>query len=335
MSVTDDAAPKTAPDDGESQGKERAYIDEFGFLVNTQAAQPPPPRQRDRDQEAQKTDQWMRMLSRWPQTVSDYPTLRRRVRRGLPCSLRGYIWQMLLGSRALGFQMPGLYEELQKREMDRDLAEIARRDLARTFPMHSLFLGADGVGQRQLFRVLSAFAVYDPRVGYCQGMGFVAATLLTQMPEEDAFWAFLVLMKSERYDLAGLYLPGFPLVQRSFAQLRFLLGYYCPRLAEHLNAEGVDVSFFASQWFMTLFVYQFPFRLLLPVWDLFILDRWKAVMRVSLALLMSEEEALRGMTMEGILRYMKQIHEGRDPRQLIHQACGLKMVTNRRLERIR
>jgi len=310
--------------------KERSYVDRFGFLLNTSAAQPIP---QDRAREHQATDQWIRMLCDWPRAVADYPTIRRRTRRGLPPSLRGLIWQLLLGSRALKMRHPGLYASLLEREMDKGLCEIAKRDLSRTFPTHALFLGADGIGQRQLFRVLRAFAVYDPRVGYCQGMGFIAATLLTQMGEEDAFWAFVVLMKSAKYDLAGLYLPGFPRLQRAFEQFRLLLKRYCKPIAEHLTREGVDVSFFASQWFMTLFVYQFPFPLLLPVWDLFIVDGWKGIMRVALELLETEKEGLLRRRMESLLPFLKQLHEGKEGIKLVQGGFRFK-VTNRRLDQL-
>lgn len=43
-------------------------------------------------------------------------------------------------------------------------------------------------GQASLRRVLRAYSLYDTDVGYCQGMNFIAATLITFMEEEEAFW---------------------------------------------------------------------------------------------------------------------------------------------------
>ena len=39
-------------------------------------------------------------------------------------------------------------------------------------------------GQASLFRVLKALSVFDPEVGFCQGMPFVAGMLLLYMGEE-------------------------------------------------------------------------------------------------------------------------------------------------------
>ena len=67
-------------------------------------------------------------------------------------------------------------------------------DLPRTYPHHILFTPSSGVrhegpasslpveagmsrGQKGLRDVLRAYACYDPRVGYCQGMAFVGKNL--------------------------------------------------------------------------------------------------------------------------------------------------------------
>ncbi len=46
------------------------------------------------------------------------------------------------------------------------------KDLPRTFSGHPVM---EGGGKRALRRVLAAFAMHDPKVGYCQGMNFIAA----------------------------------------------------------------------------------------------------------------------------------------------------------------
>jgi len=38
--------------------------------------------------------------------------------------------------------------------------------------------------QRSLSNVLKVYAIHDPEVGYCQGMGFTTALLLMYMEEE-------------------------------------------------------------------------------------------------------------------------------------------------------
>ncbi|KAJ1472899.1 rab-GTPase-TBC domain-containing protein [Baffinella frigidus] len=46
-----------------------------------------------------------------------------------------------------------------------------------------------------LRRVLSAYCIRDRRVGYCQAMNFVAATLLLVLEEDDAFWVLCCVLE--------------------------------------------------------------------------------------------------------------------------------------------
>ncbi|KOB72145.1 putative rab6 gtpase activating protein, gapcena [Operophtera brumata] len=52
------------------------------------------------------------------------------------------------------------------------------RDITRTFPAHGFYREDGGLGQDSLLRLARAYAVYDEEVGYCQGLSFLAATLL-------------------------------------------------------------------------------------------------------------------------------------------------------------
>ena len=101
------------------------------------------------------------------------------------------------------------YQLLDEDRGNEDVATIDQieRDLNRTFPTHirfreengffflfffnwSIFLtsfffpnNTIGLGQQALGRVLRAYAKYNPKLGYCQGMGFIAALFLMMMEE--------------------------------------------------------------------------------------------------------------------------------------------------------
>ena len=76
------------------------------------------------------------------------------------------------------------------------------RDLNRTFHTEK-FNSIDG--QTQLGRLLGVIAYVRPEIGYCQGMNFVVASLLTILENEElAFWSFIVLL--DDFELNSLYL---------------------------------------------------------------------------------------------------------------------------------
>jgi len=81
-------------------------------------------------------------------------------------------------------------------------------DVPRTINSHIMFRKRYRGGQRLLFRVLHALALYFPETGYVQGMASLAATLLCYFDEARAF-VMLVRMWTLR-GLDKLYEPGFP-----------------------------------------------------------------------------------------------------------------------------
>ena len=67
------------------------------------------------------------------------------------------------------------------------------KDLPRTFPK-----GVPGCSTKKtmLRRVLAAYALRNPSVGYCQGLNFVAGMLLKSgMDEEDAFYSLCTVVE--------------------------------------------------------------------------------------------------------------------------------------------
>ena len=53
------------------------------------------------------------------------------------------------------------------------------KDLHRQFPFHEMFMQRSGGGQEDLFRVLKAYSVHNPKVGYEMSDCFMADDLLT------------------------------------------------------------------------------------------------------------------------------------------------------------
>jgi Rab-GTPase-TBC domain len=47
-----------------------------------------------------------------------------------------------------------------------------------------MFAQSNGEGQKNLRKILRAYALYNPVLGYCQGMGMIAGLLLMRMPPE-------------------------------------------------------------------------------------------------------------------------------------------------------
>ena len=85
-----------------------------------------------------------------------------------------------------------------------------------------------------------------------------------------------------------------PFLVESFDALREVLGKQLPKLAGHLEAHGVDVSLFATQWFLCLGLDQsMPFDMSLRLIDAICFERSaRPLFCVTLALLSRGSEAL-------------------------------------------
>lgn len=260
--------------------------------------------------------------------------MRRRVEQsgGLHCfpTLRRVVWGFFTGtvqrSPSQVEVQRAQYRQLVAQVADPDVADVILRDLGRTMPSHCLFRDLVSPGQTSLCRILHAYSIFDPVVGYCQGMGFLAATLLLHMSEEDSFWVLVHMMHGPQFAMRRLYLPGFPMLQQFFCVLRHLIARLEPSLHRHLNAEGVDVAFFASQWFMTLFACQLPMRLVGRVWDLFFSRGWPVVFQVALATLHWDAASLLELPMEGILLFLREAHEQKLDDELIQRALDVPVT---------
>ncbi|GIL83255.1 hypothetical protein Vretifemale_12097 [Volvox reticuliferus] len=161
------------------------------------------------------------------------------------------------------------------------------KDLPRTFPGLTLM---EVSGRPALRRVLAAYSLHNSRVGYCQGLNFVAGTLLLFLDEEDAFWCLCALLEDI---LKGYYDVDMMAMQVDQRVFKRLVSEHFPKLAAHLGGLGADVSCVFVQWFLCVFVNFLPIEACLRVWDALFYYRSPTVLfKTALALLEVFDPAL-------------------------------------------
>ncbi|KAI0035883.1 RabGAP/TBC [Vararia minispora EC-137] len=218
------------------------------------------------------------------------------IERGIPDTLRGMVWQLMSASKDP--ELEATYIRLIKETSPHEKAIM--RDLGRTFPHHAFFTDGQGIGQENLFNVLKAYSLHDPQVGYCQGLPFVVAVLLLNMPDEEAFSLLVRLMHS--YDLRGHFLPEMPKLQlRLFDRL---IEELLPVLHLHFVRQGIKSSMFCSQWFLTLFSYRFPLEVVYRIFDNCLASGIEAIFGFALALLQQNEEKLLAVKFDDLVAFL-------------------------------
>jgi hypothetical protein len=253
--------------------------------------------------ESARAEKWVSMLSNWD-LCERKGLVRQRFRKGLPDQLRGMMWKRICRADELKRSHPNLFEELLVQDSPHE-GQIAR-DITRTFTSHSMFREKGGVGQKRLFNVLKAFSVFNPEVGYCQGMGYLSATLMIYMSDEDTFACLVALC--QQFGMAGLFKPGFPLLLEYFFVHERLLAKHVPRLAAHFEHEMIVAGLYATHWYTTLFSYTLPFRYVVRIMDLFLVDGFKMIFRVAITLLKLHRNELQGQSFDVIVAKMKALN---------------------------
>lgn len=186
ISATDPQPSASSSDDAiivydkskSSQSKpvdETTSKDRYGFYVNDDFHKSlsitPQEMEARRIKEAERAEKWMRMIKKGFPFLYKYrkAKLKRRVRKGIPDTIRSVAWYNLSGAEGFRSKLPPIANIDTDSLTERVVDEI-ERDVDRTFPRHFLFQEKDGIGQRSLRRILQMYAVIDPEVGYCQGM---------------------------------------------------------------------------------------------------------------------------------------------------------------------
>ncbi|KAJ5360805.1 hypothetical protein N7517_009996 [Penicillium concentricum] len=261
--------------------------------------------------------------------------VKRFVRKGIPPEFRGAAWFYYAGGYELLNRNIGQYDDLVARAMSspsNDDKEHIERDLHRTFPDNLHFKPEPTAEQAEhsgssnanysnvttetqmiqsLRRVLYAYALHNPKVGYTQSLNFITGMLLLFLPEEKAFWMLHII--------AADYLPGTHEISLEGANidlwiLMVLLRDSMPAIYSKIAAMGgtpsgrgkmppltvnsrlPDITLGLTNWLMSVFIGSLPLETTLRVWDVFFYEGSKTFFRVSLAIFKSCEKDILGVT---------------------------------------
>lgn len=136
---------------------------------------------------------WDKVEARLPHSEK----MRQMVKQGIPHSLRGQIWMRIAGALEKKHQSDLTYKEVVKASSNDHLmtSKQIEKDLLRTMPSNACFCNINSTGIPRLRRILRGLAWLYPDVGYCQGTGMIAASLLLFLEEEDTFWMMCAIIE--------------------------------------------------------------------------------------------------------------------------------------------
>ena len=124
--------------------------------------------------------------------------------------------------------------------------EVIGLDVARSY-QGSLIVPAES-----LKNILLVYAFYNPDVGYCQGMNYIAGTIYSQFQDEEKSLKFMVAL-IEKYKMTELFTTDLPKLKQFFYQLDRIIGIELPELHELFKNISIGSAHFCAPWFITLF----------------------------------------------------------------------------------
>ncbi|VEN39992.1 unnamed protein product [Callosobruchus maculatus] len=304
--------------------------DRYGFIHDKRLPSKVDPQETKKVQiEIERQRKWLKMIKNWDSTNTK-EKLASRVYKGIPNSLRSDVWCKLLQIEIIKKENKGKYAEMMKlaRKYSTDARQIDS-DVNRQFREHLHYRERYSIKQLSLFNVLTAYAMYNSEVGYCQGMSGLAGVLLMYMDEEDAFWAVHVLLTDPKYAMHGLYKEGFPKLTRFLAHHDRILMKLLPKVKKHFDRHGLDAILYSLKWFFVCFIERVPFSLCLRIWDIYLLDGERVITAMAYTILkLHKRNLLKLNDMDSIVNYIQDLPQ-RKNFLLDHLVYSKNLLLNR------
>ncbi|CAM4646813.1 unnamed protein product [Leuciscus chuanchicus] len=277
----------------------------------------------------------------------------RRVRdlwwQGVPPSVRGKVWSLAIGNE-LNIT-PELYEiflsrakekwrsfnetssvnenedcgvSLADRESSLDLIKL---DISRTFP--SLYIFQKGGPYHDILHsLLGAYTCYRPDVGYVQGMSFIAAVLILNLEEADAFIAFANLLNKPCQ--MAFFRVDHDLMLKYFAAFEVFFEENLPKLFQHFQNNSLTPDFYLIDWIFTLYSKSLPLDVACRVWDVFCRDGEEALFRTGLGILRLYQDVLLQMDFIHSAQFLSRLPENTPAHTLFSCIANTQMISNNR-----
>jgi hypothetical protein len=161
-----------------------------------------------------------------------------------------------------------------------------------------------------LINILYAVSQCNFGIKYCQGMHYIVSFLYEVFGEEEAYNIFLSLFYSTQYLI--IFDKNLTKLNEFFYVFNRIISLLEPELSSFFNINGVQVNFFATPWFITLFTGSHQHLrgdkdnkiILLRILDAFITSGWTAMMLVGCSLLHSYENKLITLKYEDMMEFL-------------------------------
>ncbi|CAH2355075.1 hypothetical protein CLIB1423_21S01244 [[Candida] railenensis] len=239
---------------------------------------------------------------------------------GIPPKYRSQLWFELSGSKNL--KVPGEFDRLYNLSIssvndpliESNINQV-NLDLHRTMPSNIYFNDVvnsqPGPNYYRLQKILYAFVVYKPKIGYCQGMNKIISNLLlgggataasnneedekwsVNLTEEDIFWIFVGFIDEllptyskdfkdyNFFDNKSLLYIGID--QKILSDVYF--PRFLPNLRKHFKTLNIQIEYITLNWWVSIFTENcLPIEIWIKFFDNFLVSLNVEILFFSISL---------------------------------------------------
>jgi len=259
-----------------------------------------------------KIEDWIKLKA------NNLPLLKKLAREGFFASHRPIIWIAICESKELSVER---YKFLLSESSPYE--EKIELDVGRTIQDQPRLQTKEG--QKALFNILKAYSIFNPTVGYTQGLSFIASLLLLLVDEVHSFWMMVSILKKYWFHLStSLYIAS----TESMHQFSVLFKKYLPQLFEHFDYHQINILHYWWPWFSTLFIKQFELPDVYRIWDVLLLEGPQYLFQLGLAKLKLMQEDLLALDFEDIILYLQKGSHDIKLQELIVVADTIEITPN-------
>ncbi|KAF7405101.1 hypothetical protein HZH66_004007 [Vespula vulgaris] len=264
---------------------------------------------------------------------------------GLEPALRKIVWPFLLHCYSYQSayedreQIDALrrqeYEEIQKRRLNmnpeqgerfwRNVVCIVEKDVVRTDRGNPYYAGEDNPNIEVMKNILLNYAVYNPRLGYTQGMSDLLAPLLAELNSEiDAFWCFAGLMQRS----VAVCTPTDVDMDRNLCYLRELIRIMVPDFYIHLqkHTDALELLF-CHRWILLCLKREFPTEVALIMWEAcwvnYLTDHFHLFLCLAIMCVYADDVIAQDLRTDEMLLHFSSLAMYMDGNLILRKARGL------------
>jgi len=170
----------------------------------------------------------------------------------------------------------------------------------RTFTEFKAFTETPQSGNNRLFNVLKAYSLYDPELGYTQGLNFIAAMILLVVDDESV--AFLIFIKIlQKNDWRRFYTHDTPKLFEMTKLIKKFLTKNAPKILKFKKLKILLEPLIASA-FITLFSNTIDVPNATRVMERFMLIGERYIVDTICLVLLNNKKEIKEMTDEFMLQ---------------------------------